>query len=60
VVDAECAPHWRKPAPGMLQDLARRMHVRVEDICYVGDRDSDRQAAEGAGCRFLAAQAWWH
>lgn len=42
----------------MLLDLARRMRVRPTDMCYVGDRNSDRQAAKGAGCRFLAARVW--
>ena len=42
-----------KPAPGMLLEL---MHA-YGDVCpsrtlFVGDADTDRQAAEAAGCHF--------
>jgi len=45
----------RKPAPGMLLDLMHRLGYRPEDTTYVGDQESDRQAAEAAGVRFVWA-----
>lgn len=48
--DAGC--QCRKPAPGMLEALAKKLHLdSLEHIPFVGDRVSDIQAA-------LAAQAW--
>ncbi len=46
----------RKPAPGMLLDLMRRLGSRPEETVYVGDDDVDRQAAEAAGVRFIWAR----
>lgn len=41
----------RKPSPGMLKDLARRLQVGLEGVPFVGDSLSDVQAARAAGCR---------
>lgn len=49
--DCEC----RKPAPGMLLDLMRYFDVAPHETLYVGDRDSDREAAARAGCEFAWA-----
>lgn len=46
----------RKPAPGALLDAMARFGARPEDCLFVGDRDSDREAAEAAGIPF--AWAW--
>ncbi len=48
--DAGCA--CRKPAPGMLLEIARRSGVPVESILFVGDAATDCDAAQRAGCRF--------
>lgn len=56
---ATASPQWRKPGPGMLVGLATRLNVLRSEIVYVGDRDSDQQAAQAAGVRFVWAKEWW-
>ncbi len=41
----------RKPAPGLILELARRHRVDVARSWMVGDRASDIAAGRGAGCR---------
>lgn len=43
------ATEMRKPNPGMLKDLARRLGASTENIWFVGDSDTDLAAAEAAG-----------
>ncbi|NCO51826.1 MAG: HAD family phosphatase [Deltaproteobacteria bacterium] len=43
-----------KPAPDMLILAAARLAVRPQDCVFVGDSDLDRQAARGAGMKFIA------
>ena len=45
----------RKPAPGMLLDLMQWYRAAPSEVLYVGDMESDRQAAEAAGCAFAWA-----
>jgi D-glycero-D-manno-heptose 1,7-bisphosphate phosphatase len=47
----EQATEMRKPAPGMLKDLARRFQVSLENVPFVGDSSSDLKAAQAAGAR---------
>jgi D-glycero-D-manno-heptose 1,7-bisphosphate phosphatase len=41
----------RKPKPGMLLDAARELGLDLEKSYMVGDRVSDVEAGEAAGCR---------
>lgn len=45
------ATEMRKPNPGMLNDLARRLGVATAGVWFVGDSASDLAAAAAAGMR---------
>ena len=47
--DANC--ECRKPKPGMLLEIAKRMNVELEGVPMVGDSLRDLQAATAAGAR---------
>ena len=47
--DADCG--CRKPKPGMLLEIARRINVELEGVPMVGDSLRDLQAAAAAGAR---------
>jgi histidinol phosphatase-like enzyme len=50
---------WRKPGPGMLISAMRDWdHVR-KDTVFVGDRDSDRQAATAADIAYVDAATFF-
>ncbi|MEM1243295.1 MAG: D-glycero-beta-D-manno-heptose 1,7-bisphosphate 7-phosphatase [Pseudomonadota bacterium] len=40
----------RKPQPGMLLEIARHFHTDLQQVVFVGDKLTDMQAAENAGC----------
>ncbi len=46
----------RKPAPGAILDALQRFGTAPQDCLFVGDRDSDRQAAAAAGVPFRWAR----
>jgi len=43
-----------KPSPQMLHLAARQLGLRESQLLFVGDAASDQQAAESAGCGFVA------
>jgi D-glycero-D-manno-heptose 1,7-bisphosphate phosphatase len=45
------ATEMRKPNPGMLRDIARRLQVTLDEVPFVGDSLGDIQAARAAGAR---------
>ena len=47
--DAGCS--CRKPSPMLLQDIAQRFDVPLNEIVYVGDTVNDMMAAQSAGCQ---------
>ena len=54
-VECEC----RKPAPGMLLSLMTQFKASPDETVYVGDMDSDREAAEAAGVTFIHASEFF-
>ncbi len=42
--------HCRKPAPGLLEQIAERYGVALQGVPYIGDSLRDMQAAAAAGC----------
>lgn len=52
--DEDC--RCRKPKPAMLFVHMAKWEVRPSETLYVGDMDSDCQAAEAAGCDFMWAK----
>ncbi len=49
----------RKPNPGMLLDLMEQLCASPASTVMVGDRESDRLAAEAAGCEFVGADEFF-
>lgn len=47
--DAGCT--CRKPSPEMLNDIAQRFNVSLNEVVYVGDTLNDMNAAHQAGCQ---------
>jgi len=45
------ASDMRKPNPGMLRDLAKRLQSKIDEGFFVGDSYSDIEAARAAGAR---------
>jgi D-glycero-D-manno-heptose 1,7-bisphosphate phosphatase len=43
----------RKPLPGMLLEAASDLSIDLNSSWMIGDRDSDIQAGQGAGCRTI-------
>jgi HAD superfamily hydrolase (TIGR01662 family) len=54
----ERAASYRKPAPKMLYEAARIFNVPRTDLLYIGDMNTDAQAAAAAGCRYIDAAQW--
>jgi D-glycero-D-manno-heptose 1,7-bisphosphate phosphatase len=49
----------RKPAPGAILDALARFAAQPQDCLFVGDQESDRQAAEAAGVEFRWADSFF-
>jgi len=54
-----CPHNWdegcfcRKPKPGMLFKAAADYHFDLTKAIFIGDSNSDREAGEAAGCKFV-------
>jgi len=46
----------RKPAPGLISELMVLAATTAEETVFIGDQESDREAAERAGVRFAWAK----
>lgn len=49
---------FRKPEPGMLQHLMETFQGLYTDVLFVGDMDSDKQAAAAVGVSYLNVDDW--
>ena len=53
-----CIRDSRKPAPGMILELAEKWNIDLAASVIIGDRDSDVAAGQAAGCHtYLCAGA---
>ena len=48
----------RKPNAGMLLDAAEHFQTQPRDMLYIGDMETDHQAAVAAGCHYQNAAHW--
>ena len=48
----EFSPEWRKPNPGMLLHIVEDFNLDKSQVVFVGDWESDQNAAEAAGVSF--------
>jgi D-glycero-D-manno-heptose 1,7-bisphosphate phosphatase len=48
--------HCRKPSPGMLQEAARDHAIDLARSYMIGDKSSDIEAGQAAGCRTILVQ----
>lgn len=51
-------PSHRKPEPGMLIRAGAHFRAHIADLLYIGDMETDRQAATAAGCAYMDAAQW--
>jgi len=49
----------RKPRPGMILKIAERLGYDTNEIVFVGDQDTDEQAARAAGVAFVKADVFF-
>ena len=49
----------KKPEPGMLVELMREFGVTPDETLFVGDAESDREAAKRAECHFAWAEEFF-
>ncbi len=54
-----CSLDWRKPNDGMLVFAARYLGAWGDQICYIGDMETDAQAAERAGVGYRWADGFF-
>lgn len=47
---------YRKPSPRFAAEVATRLDVAAESLCYVGDRGSDLQTAAAAGTQGIGVR----
>ncbi len=58
-VRASVDPTWRKPRPGMLEAACEYFGVAPEAALFVGDMETDAEAAEALGTAFAYADAFF-
>ncbi len=54
------AAHRKKPSPTMLFELMYEMGFELTETIFIGDSQSDKEAADVAGCRFEWAEVFFN
>lgn len=52
-------PDWRKPGPGMLHAAMSWYGLQATQTCFIGDMESDAEAAQAAGVQFAYAETFF-
>ena len=52
------SPHWRKPEWGMLEQAAWLLGVSAVSMIFVGDMETDKEAAIEYGAVYVDAEQW--
>lgn len=59
VLHVSASGSWRKPEPGMLLAALRILDVPPEHVLFVGDSDTDAEAAANAHVSFMTAASFF-
>ena len=51
--------NYKKPNPAMLLEICREWNISPTDAVFVGDAETDRQAAFAAGIKFIYAKEFF-
>ena len=57
---ARAVPEWRKPLPGMLLAAGHHFNLGPEEILFIGDYDTDAEAAASAKIQFQWADDFFN
>jgi HAD superfamily hydrolase (TIGR01662 family) len=53
-------PQWRKPQPGMLLSALQYFNIEADNALFIGDYETDAEAAISAGIPFCWADAFFN
>jgi HAD superfamily hydrolase (TIGR01662 family) len=59
ILQVRAIPEWRKPLPGMLLAAGQYFNLNLDALVFVGDHQTDAEAAEAAGIQFIWAEKFF-